>query len=981
MTGKHCSIGGRFHFPEPNSLTGGEYGFGYWLEITDSASPAPGGTVGLAQDGNFYAALHVANGPNLLWTSVTMTTKIIEGNEWYYIVGSFRTGRRGEVPEMTICVDTYCQTDGLKYHSNDILGYIGGAESGFHLGRVYSGQNSLGGSLSAAPGTVDELIIRPSYMTQTQIVNQFNLYAADYPKPTVTVLEPQAFYDPQNAITLRAEVSILEQQNNNDIWTWEFTAPTGFTPVAAMVSTRLNDRAISFVPNALEAGKTYTYRVCAIIPPNSGACSPEYTFRVELPPVVSSVVVECFEQCNNGAWTAEESNLRITALATASAGAELDYSFYTEQPQTQNVVPISTGFVSNSIFETANGLPNVGVFPSQEVTIYAEAKDRTTGFVGKGFRVIVLQPPSDSASATTGFQAIVGRNTGLDQLLAGLGALTGGPGLQSRMVATLAVHPYLNTYINLANALMTEKNNQPGAIEWTAFSLISTLLSPLPTEAQDITNTVALMKRIVTTQLVPRHIQWRLETTYFKCIDQLQSATTALATDATQQTLFTNIQELRMLYLNFIAKNRAITAPAYVVRSSASTSAATEKVKFLLATFPQVISTPLSTGSVSVTTRGSAFQAGTKEVAISVTLSPNVFTSAAFTPVTDTSVSVTNVVDIQMSEGIRAVVVPNAYDVFVITIPCQSCLANDPKVYRCGILAHGATQWIDTTLPPTVSAGAIQCTYRGDRASGRVAAFVDTSAVRTAQPPGSTPLPQPPVTEAPLFTPVEVTTTTTTPYASFSDVTFIRDMAASINTATATLELLEYCSSDNNGIVDRTQCRQPTAAVARDVSVLAGEWTWAKFKFVTSDKQSQDALVAALKALAEACKTTDTGALGAVGLCPAPGTTMTFTTPDTAAPGVTPGVSSNDDGGTNWAVMGPVIAVVCVAFLLCIVGVVYCSKKGYLCFSSEHHGARELAHSGPSPVPGSAHTPSAPDVDDADIELSHEAVAAHVCFS
>ena len=921
-------------------MSGGEYGFGYWLEITDSASPSPGGTLGKSLDGKFHAALHVANGPNLIWTSVTLTTMAIEPDQWYYVVGSFRSGRRGEIPEMTICVDNICQTDGLRYHSNDILGYRSGTESGFHLGQVYSTENSFTTTpLTALAGKVDELIIKPSYMSKSDIISLYNTYSNDNPKPTISVVDPKNFYDPLVAITLKAELSILEQQNDGATWSWHFTSPTAFQPTSSMVSTSLSDRSISFVPNALEAGITYKYTVCVTIPPNGGGCSSEHTFIAAQPPAVNFITIECFQNCNNGVWTAEESQIRITASATGSAGAQFEYNYFTENPITQDLVPITAGFTASSVFETQNGLPNIGEFPTQQVTIYAEVTDTTTGFVGQGFRVIVLHPPTDPSSGVNGFEQAVQRQVSVGSQLQALGNVGGG-GTNSRGVSVLAINRYLSTYIQLANALMNENNNRPGVLEPTSFSTLSQFLTPVPTEASVITNTIELMKRIVSTQLVARHMTWRLESSYLRCIDLLHEGITELSKDATQQDLYSGIQDLRMMYLNFITKYRAISAPAYLIHSSKFTKGVAEKVKYLTSAFPQEVVTAIPNGEVRLrTVANNHFLVSTKEIGVSLTLTPNVFTTAVFTLITDTSSSVTDVVDIQMTEGTVTNVVANAYDEFDVKIPCATCLTNDAKVYRCGILPIGSTQWIELVVTPIVYDGSIRCQQRGGTAVGRIAAFHDAVGIRTPTP-GGPPTPEPILTEPPAFTPQDVQHVVSTPFKEFNEDVFISGLKTSLNIASGNIKITKYCSFDSlTGLVDMNKCNNQQ--VNRVIETLtAGDSTLVIWKLIGITKTTETELLAVLQDLARACsEPANKGPLEQFGICPAPGTTIIIATQviNSPSPDV---VRTTSSDGDDWETLGPVIGASVLTVICCIGSIIYCLKKQRCCFANLETGGR-----------------------------------------
>ena len=1019
LTGRHCSVAGKFKFPE--ELTGDasdEYAFGYWLEITDSVTPAPGKTIAQTKDGNFYTAFHVANGPNIKWTAAVANTIALEHNRWHYVTGSFLSGRRGLTPQLTACTDNVCMTEDLRFHSNDVLGYA--PETQMHVGAVGGQHNTE--FVSPIVGEMDELLIKPIYDSPKTIVSRYETRYAAYDIDAVvfvSIPDAAAYYDPATEISLSADVS--PTQLPNEVFTWVFTSPVTMVLTDAMTTTGRNKRTLSLKANVLTAGVIYVVRVCAI---EANTCSGEVSFIAVAAPSITSISVACAQDCGaDNVHKAQVSQFdvqtnglpaAIPGISDAILRADLVYTYETEDPISQDPIPLTAGFAANQEIMTQVVLP-AGSAPDYELTVRVLVKQLTTGFVTTASTTVRVQPDGDSQPVSDQrlTNAVEGGASPAEQVVAVAGvadvqAAVGGR--YARALSSTHSVQYLLTILNKATMeILASTNNAADSVTPTILQTLQNLLVKLNTDilgqaapnADYLTNATALlasstemMNAVLKTQVQYHHLNYRFERYVIACVNVMNSITSTLDTLTTNVVEFdafaTNIalDAIRKEFLHQVVLHRAAFRVEYSLTgllengatyagltpmdadngypqkttlnvTTAFTGAATRQALVSGVNLETAVPT-IGGGYVEMTTPPQRFSAGVKEAAATFVVTPNHFESRADVTsaraATD-AVLVTMYEKSNTTQLLEVVTSTEGTANVQVNLLCASCLASASDAFYCAYitsadLASSTGKW--QRLPYTVGDGIITC-KSGSHFDAYYAAFRDTSVTIDG-----TPVPPiAPSTTAPGMTTRTFEMHVSRSFSSFSAEWFVNGFASAIEgLSRGDMKVLISCLSE--GGVAKCVTSSRNAGVLADIA----DGTFVRFS-LTLLPAKMDEVVARILALVENCDANN--ALGAQGLCPIPGTTLTEVETDTPVPTV----AETDSDDKEWLVLG--LALGLGGFVLCvlIIAVFYCSKAKKCCFDDGSHPTNDNKISDTEPISDDPNAyPNSPNSPSTSVEMS-----------
>ena len=1003
LTGRHCSIAGKFKFPQVVAgLDTERYAFGYWLEITDSVSPAPGETIAQTSDGSFYAAFHVANGPNIMWTAAVVNTRAIKQNTWHYISGSFLSGRRGLTPQVTACTDHVCTTNDLRFHSNDIIGYE--FQSQLHVGAVFGKTNIDTELLAPVVGKVDEVLIKSSYDTPEEIVARYETRYTEY-SPTDAVfmtVATETYYSPTAAVTLRAALSPFDKPN--DEFEWVFASPANFVLTQDMSTTPLNSRTLSLKANILQAGTVYVFKVCTL--GADAVCSGATTFTVVSAPSVASVTARCeAATCGtDGVHFAQLSEFEVETVATPGAvpgvsgailQADLEYYYETEDPVTLDPIPLTAGFAANQALMNRVLLP-AGSSPDYELTLRVEVRQITTGFVSTGSVIVKVRPNEDSQlNADLNVLSAVQTDTSPSAKIAAItasadasvGGQTGSRYARSLVAASVGT-PYLLTLFTQINSeLLTGTGNAMGTIHPSILMTLQNLLDKLNDEvvAVDsptveyltnvtalITDSAALLSSVLSTQVDVSNLDFRLERVVIRCVDLIQSLVSRMAAlsvhvfDFDPITYHTKLDAVRTLYLKKAMDFRAPYTPQYsfagILQDSASYAGLTpldkdngypQRTVLNVTTSFQgagtrvgvsaesYVTTNLVTpgsGYVTVKTPAHRFSSGTQEVVATVVLTPNSYVSRA----EGETLAATDAALVHIYEKNGA----NLVDI------SQRTGGTPTTSFR--ILCPSCTQ---------EKASFFHCAYikasdltvstaKWERVGSTVSDGVIEcnggepygsyyAGFRDATALASTPSPW--STAAPLESVHTFEMHIAKLFSVFTTQWFVTALVTALSPylLRGDVEVLMYCNS-NGGARIESSCRDGSAGRGAVALAEAGEGTFVRFQL--SLLQDVDVIVALLKNYATNCSAANP--LGAAGLCPLPGTSL-FEGVQTPVPTETP----PSPGDNEWVIIGVLLAAGAVALLVFVMLMCYCNSRGKCCFSGYAHGSDASSELSPPGTP------------------------------
>ena len=996
LSGKHCSIAGKFRFPPTvQDSADDKYAFGYWLDVTSSVSPAPGENIRQAENGQFFLAFHVANGPNIHWTALTVLDRPIQDNTWHYVTGSFVSGRRGNTPMMTACVDHVCSTRTLEFHSNDILGYT--LRTNFYLGEAGGPDNSID-IIAPIVGKVDELLVAPYYENEAAILKRYTeKYMTASPSAIVTI-DHKEMYNHALAVTLQASISGTELPN--EVWNWGFLAPR-FAPTEAMTTTGLNKRSLSFKANVLQPNTVYRVRVCAQV---ADVCSGSFNFAVVSAPTVFMTRAICTADCGpNGVHTAFVSVFDVVAFAAAAripqegvVSGKLEYFFFAVDPLTLDRIPLSGGFRPAASLADVK-LP-AGDPLTNELTIGVDVRQPETGFVGTGTATLFVQAsggtPAGAAEALTLASENFASADAIVAAAAGVASIpAAGAGRHAGVLQLGTAHTTLKTYADalLENVKLQKPSRAPHlnvlrthlqslVVDWRA-KVNYTVEYVDQTKVVLRVSTEALLS-IVSQQLTEDQLGQELEQSTVHCVDQLTYVVRAVLsvdkeTEPEKQIhgLLYNLDQVRESYLKFVAMHRAAFTSVYTVSGTSAQYKGLTELDGPDANYPQLTAMGVPTtyngamvrkaavnpgfsmkhelvtpgaGKVVLTAGPDLLLRGTSDIALTVALTPSPFHTRAKTS-SSVHASDAALVSLYETPGFTNLQeVSNAFEStgtnVRISFLCPSCKAKpDNGTFYCAYLKKGdvatrEVRWEQTQVSSEITDGAATCV--GAYLGAYYAVFYDSGVIDT------TPSPLGPPTQSKvLLLHVSIV------FADFDPAVFVEKMAKLLGLSRGMIDVLKWCPSVN-GQVQWDKCVSTGAtdrmADSLAVSVTIDSGTAVFWRIGLSAEM--DLIMEKLRAMTENCL--PTSPMGIAGLCPIPGTRLEER--DTAEP---PAVAKVDSGDSNeWTVIGVVLAVCAVLLLALVAGLCWCNSKGKLCFSGYY--GEEASPSEPISDHGSSNPPT-----------------------
>ncbi|KAJ9466681.1 hypothetical protein DIPPA_18452 [Diplonema papillatum] len=939
LANHHCSVAGKFKFPSAAPTAAeDQYAFGYWLEVTDAAHPSPGGSSSRV-DGNFYTAFHVANGPNIIWSSVVMSTRPIVEGKWHYVTGSFLSGRRGDIPQLTACTDNVCLSKGLEYESNDILGYA--PDTRMFVGEVGNGDDQVG-VITPINGMIDELLIKPYYESAPTIISRFSRRYSTATTAPVVVIELASFIDPTTIAEFEATAT---NADDTDTYVWEFVSPASLVLSDDMVTGGLSGPTLSLKPNVLTAGAVYRIAVCTSV---TRSCSAEVSFIATAPPTIAGLTVACIKECGAVPEAAvSQFMLSTSAFDSGVLGnGGLLYYYYAVLP-TGEEVSLSGGVVPDLASVTDIFLPP-GAAPNFILSVGVEVKNAVSGLVSRTTTEVEVRPSTDAAAPTDAVDASGLNNVApLNQLNAISAAVFAAAAVpaSSRQGHLLAESDLLPRFL----ALNAEFLDDSGTLEPAVLSTLFQLLTPLPTEESVVIDCINFVDRLFSTQFVTAHFTWKLERNVVAIINALHE--TAKTVGASQST-YLQLGALRTQYLHFVVKSVPADSSAYVVRSLLASGESYKGLPPSDVDYPQLtvnnatvamvgaarkftiknaaasqtlidLQTP-GGGNVGFFVAQNVFKSSTSVAGASVALSPNAYTVNL--PQSDLEVA-TDVATISLYEGKNATDVSSiASGTFRVTLLCPQCSdgADRPNIvcYYLDATSSG-NSWVSTSTLQLD--GTIVCS--GGKL-GSYAAF-KAPGFGTDSPGVTVPVPIPTEEEAAF-----VIVTVSKPFSQFTRDWFLGSMSLALNTLVTNVRLNLICPS-TGGVPDFTRCIDGEDVLSGRAQFLADDDETLVDVSLTGTEGS--ALLQKYRLELEG--SCSVSALGAYGLCPAPGTSVEVLAPGSGGAKTkyvdgTPSPSDDDE----WKVLGPVIGVIVVVILVVVVSLFCCASKQKACFAKRPVG-------------------------------------------